>query len=71
MRITIEQLLRILSLQYKNDENADSPPLSSLYIESSSKKPTEKGKSLVLEGESPTVVVDLLDDKNIRGVEIT
>ena len=71
MKITIEQLLRILSLHYKNDLSPNSPPTSTLYIELSSKKPSKKGQTLVLEGDSRTVVLDLIDDENIRGIEIT
>lgn len=70
MTISLEQLLRILSLYHKSDEKEESPS-SNLYIRLSTKKPTEKGKSLVFEGDSRTVVIDLLDEENIRGVEIT
>lgn len=71
MKITIEQLLRILSLHYKKDQDPNSPPMSNLYIELSSKKPSKEGRTLVLEGDARTVVIDLLDEENIRGIEIT
>jgi hypothetical protein len=71
MTITIDQLLRILSLQYKHDETPDALPTETLFIEFSKRKPSEGGKTMIFEGESRTVILSLLDDERISGIEIT
>ena len=71
MKITIEQLLRILSLQYKHEQDPGALPKETLFIELSKKRPAEKGKTLIFEGDTKTVIISLVDDENIHGIEIT
>jgi hypothetical protein len=71
MRISIEQLLKILSLYYKQCEDPSAAPTETFFIKLSKKTPGKNGKSLIFEGDTRTVIISLLDDENIHGIEFT